>query len=307
MSAPPLVLFPCEPFDPKRIDPDFERERRAARATGFDSALIDHSGVISGKVAASVSRVPEGAGAAMYRGWMLTPSQYEALHEALSARGVELVNDARQYRTAHYLPESYPWLEGHTPRSVWLKVDGAPDAARLAEAAASFGDRPLVVKDYVKSQKHYWHEACFVPAASDLPALERVVRRFLELQGEDLNEGLVLREFVPLKTVGKHPKSGMPLAAELRIFWLAGQAILSHRYWGDLTTFDLPLPWTELGPIAARIPSRFFTMDVAFLEDGSWTIVELGDGQVAGLPDVQLAPDFYEKIAKAFREASLLA
>jgi len=57
--------------------------------------------------------------------------------------------------------------------------------------------------------------------------VQRVVQRFVELQGEDLNEGLVFREFVPLK------------------------------------------------------------------------IVELGDGQVAGLPSQDLAPEFFGRIAAA--------
>ena len=66
-----------------------------------------------------------------------------------------------------------------------------------------------------------------------------------------------------LTVVGTHPKSGLPLAAEFRIFWLSGKPISSHRYWGDLTTFDgAPLPWAELTPIAERIPSRFFTMEL---------------------------------------------
>jgi hypothetical protein len=293
----PLMLLPCEPFNPREVDPDFEPERRAAKAAGLDTALIDHSQVLEGAAGAAVARTPEGAGPAVYRGWMLKPNQYEAMHAALLSRGIELINTPEQYRACHYLPESYPWIEGNTPRSVWLRVDGTLDLERLKQSIAPFGDSSLIVKDYVKSQKHYWQEACFIPSASDLEAVERVVRRFLELQGDDLNEGLVLREFVPLKVVGTHPKSGMPLAAEFRIFWLSGKPILSHRYWGDLTTFDAPLPWAELTPIAERVPSRFFTMDVAFLADGGWTIVELGDGQVAGLPSADLAPEFFQRLS----------
>jgi hypothetical protein len=253
--------------------------------------------VLEGAATAAIARTPEGAGLAVYRGWMLKPNQYEAMHAALLSRGIALINTPEQYRTCHYLPESYPWIDGHTPRSVWFRLDGTLDLERLKESIAPFVDSSLVVKDYVKSQKHYWQEACFIPAARDLPAVERVVRKFLELQGDDLNEGLVFREFVPLKVVGTHPKSGMPLAAEFRIFWLLGKPILSHRYWGDLTTFDAPLPWAELTPIAERIPSRFFTMDVAFLADGGWTIVELGDGQVAGLPSADLAPEFFQRLS----------
>jgi hypothetical protein len=37
-------------------------------------------------------------------------------------------------------------------------------------------------------------------------------------------------------------------------------------------------------------------MDVAFLESGELTIVELGDGQVAGLPTLTLAPEFFRRL-----------
>lgn len=291
-----LVLFPSEPFSPREIDPDFEGEREAALTAGFATGLLDHTRVVEGEAARAVARVPENAGTAVYRGWMLTPSQYAAAYAALEARGTRLINTPAQYRTCHYLPESYPWIEGHTPKSVWLAVRGDVDFDAVMRLLGPFADGPVVVKDFVKSQKHYWTEACFIPAASDRSAVERVVSRFLELQGQELAEGLVFREFVPLAIVGKHPQSGMPLAAEFRIFWLDGEPILSHRYWGDLTTFDAPLPFEEIRPIAAQVPSRYFTMDVAFLEGGGWTIVELGDGQVAGLPSPALAPEFFGKI-----------
>jgi len=295
----PTILFPCDPLNPRQVEPDFEAERDAAKAAGLGTALVDHSRMLAGEAAAGVARVPEGAGAAIYRGWMLRPNQYEAMHAALVARGCALVNTVQQYRACHYLPEGYAWIEGRTPRSVWFPVDGVLRLEQLRDAVVPFGDSALIVKDYVKSQKHYWKEACFIPSASDLPAVERVVRRFLELQGDDLNEGLVIREYLPLKVVGIHPKSGMPLAAEFRIFWLDGEPVLSHRYWGDLTMFDVPLPWAELTPIAADIQSRFFTMDVAFLADSGWTIVELGDGQVAGLPATDLASEFYQRLSLA--------
>ena len=68
-----------------------------------------------------------------------------------------------------------------------------------------------MLKDFVKSRKHEWAEACFIPSASDRASVERVVRRFLELQDDDLSEGLVFREFVEFEPLGRHPKSGMPL------------------------------------------------------------------------------------------------
>jgi hypothetical protein len=102
---------------------------------------------------------------------MLRPERYHALYSAVSARGATLINDPTAYRTCHHLPEAYRFLEGLTPRSVWV-TNVSQDA--ILQAIQPFGDAPLIVKDYVKSQKHYWHEACFIPAASDHAAVMRV-------------------------------------------------------------------------------------------------------------------------------------
>src|SRR5204863_5332052 len=110
-------------------------------------------------------------------------------------------------------------LEGQTPRSVWLPGTGKFDMDRVMELLRTFGDSPLVLKDYVKSQKHAWEEACYIPSASDRQAVERVVTRFLELQGPDLVGGLVFREFAAFEPVGSHSRSGMPLTLEYRLFF----------------------------------------------------------------------------------------
>ncbi|MGC4087306.1 MAG: ATP-grasp domain-containing protein [Polyangiaceae bacterium] len=246
---------------------------------------------------AALAAVGDQHGDALYRGWMLSPSQYERLYSTLAARDIRLLNDAAAYRACHYLPDSYAYIEHYTAASVWTPLSGQPNFDAIARLLHSFGDKPLIVKDYVKSQKHYWSEACFIPRADDPREVQRVVERFLELQGDDLAEGLVFREFLPLKRIGVHPQSGMPLSAEFRIFWLDGEPLLSHRYWAELGPFDSPLPIEDLRAIAAQIPSRFFTMDVAFLESGELTIVELGDGQVSGLPSAALAPEFYRRLA----------
>ena len=139
------------------------------------------------------------------------------------------------------------------------------------------------MKDFVKSRKHEWAEACFIPSAADREAVGRVVGRFLELQGEDLAEGLVFREFVEFEPIGVHPRSGMPITEEYRIFWLDGRPISWSPYWeaGGYSGCEPPIEW--FAGVAAAVGSRLFTMDVARVRDGGWTIVELGDGQVSGL------------------------
>ena len=161
---------------------------------------------------------------------------------------------------------------------------------------APFGARPVMIKDFVKSRKHEWADACFIPSAADRDAVETVVGRFLEIQGDDLNEGLVFREFVEFRPVGVHPRSGMPLTEEYRIFWLDARPIFWSAYWeaGDYAGISPPLElFAETG---AAVESRFFSMDVARQIDGAWLIVELGDGQVSGLPRNEDARFFYEAI-----------
>jgi ATP-grasp domain-containing protein len=172
---------------------------------------------------------------------------------------------------------------------------------RAIALARTFGRRPLIVKDYVKSRKHEWAEACFVPDATDAAAVERVVGRFLELTGSELQGGLVLREFLELERVGKHARSGMPLAREWRVFWLDREPVMVAPYWPEVGG-DPPRVET-FSVAAARVQSRFFTMDLARRATGDWIIVELGDGQVAGLPDGTDATGFFRAIVARLAQA----
>lgn len=281
--AAPLVLFPCDPSRPRTPDGAFEREAAAARAAGLRVGVLDHDAAAAGDAHAAVRGVPEGPGLVVYRGWMLRPERYALVHDALVACGAQPLTDAAAYRAAHHLPAWYPALQTITPRSVWVEGDLAP--ARIVEAARAFGDAPLVVKDFVKSEKHLWKEACFVPRASDLSALLRVVTRFLEERGPDLEGGLVLREFVALELLGEHPRSRMPIAVEARVFVLDGRPVHVLPYWEGTSARVPSPPLDQFAQALGRVPSRFFTADVARRTDGEWIVLEVGDGQVSGLPE----------------------
>ena len=72
------------------------------------------------------------------------------------------------------------------------------------------------------------------------------------------------------------------------------------QYWEEGDYGDLQPPVEQFSDVAARVRSRFFTMDVARKVNGEWTIVELGDGQVAGLPDNADVSRFYSGLNAAF-------
>lgn len=294
------LIFCSDPLEPKLANAAFRGEVAAAHRHGFEIALVDFELLVNaGDPSQAVRRVsPTNEPAiSIYRGWMLKPSQYRQLFDALLLKGLRLINDPTAYRHCHYLPDSYLKIEGHTPKSIWMPLEGDPHFDRLMELLQPFGSAPIMVKDFVKSRKHEWNEACFIPSASDRPAVERVVRRFLELQDDDLNEGLVFREFVEFDPLTAHDRSGMPLTKEFRLFFLDGAILLSCQYWDQGDYRDLQPPLDRFAEVAQRIESRFFSMDVAKRRDGDWMIVELGDGQVAGLPENADLDRFYRALA----------
>jgi len=63
---------------------------------------------------------------------------------------------------------------------------------------------------------------------------------------------------------------------------------------------DVVPPFEEFDGVASSITSPFFSMDVALTDTGDWIIVELGDGQVAGLPDSLEPSTFYQSLNTNF-------
>ena len=57
----------------------------------------------------------------------------------------------------------------------------------------------------------------------------------------------------------------------------------------------------EWETIAKRFTNRFISMDIARQQDGSWLIVEVGDGGVTGLPSSIAPAEFYASIKKRWQ------
>lgn len=299
-----LLLYCVDPLMRGQPDTAFAAEADAAERLGLSHALINFEALVDesdpARAVRAVPPQPEPV-IGLLRGWMLRPSHYSQLYVALLDRNVRLINDPVAYRHCHYLPESYERIARWTPRTVWLPLTpgSTPSRETLRELLSPFGNRPLIVKDYVKSRKHQWLEACFIPSAADIDAVDNVVCRFLELQGDDLAEGLVFREYVAFVPLAAHSRSGMPLTREYRIFWLDGEPLLTAPYWGEGEYAVSKPPLAIFRPVAAKVASRFFTMDVAQrAEDSAWQIVELGDGQVAGVPERADVIQLYETLAR---------
>jgi len=289
------IIFCEDPLDQKRVDSMYQNEAENIRKLDIDYHLIDFESLVAGSSNNAIRHIPKNDTLenAIYRGWMLKPFQYKQIYESLLGRNIRLINTPEMYRHCHYLPESYSIITDFTPKSIWLKQEDSFFMDDIYTALKVFGSKPVILKDYVKSQKHYWNEACYIASATDQNKIANTVARFLDLQGDDLNEGLVFREFIQFQPLTGHSQSGMPLTEEYRIFVMDGHPIFQTRYWSEGDYSDSLLEMADFMMVMQKVKSRFFTMDIARTVDGDWMIVELGDGQVAGLPDHVDVESFY--------------
>lgn len=271
MTALLLCADPLAPARSRRSDPHFVREAEAAP----EVAVIDHDALARGDVAAAVRRVPSGLGPAWYRGWMITADRYAALEMALAAKGCRLLIDAGAYRRAHELPGWYGAFRPYTPASVWTMELTALDAW-LEEAAAALDSKAAIVKDFVKSRKHEWDTACHIPDLADVAARHRVVTTFLDLQGEDLYGGIVLRAFEDFTDAEGRTD-------QARVWWLDGAPVMITAH-PDTPEQEVDPDLTGLDEAVAALGARFITTDLARRADGVWRVIEVGDGQVSDFP-----------------------
>ena len=273
--------MPLDPLSERDVEPDFADEHAAAQAAGFSIGLLDMDALIEGDTRAACRKLGGRSGPALLRGWMLRPTDYARLDTALHTRDIALITAPAHYEACHHLPGWYDRLAGGTPRSVWVPGSPPPLSACL-EALSALGSEAAIVKDYVKSHKHAWAEACFIPDTSDLDHAGRVIAAFLAYQGDGLSGGVVLRAFEALRPAGPHPESGMPRSVEARIFVLDGRPLVSLAYWPGVALGEGP-PDAALAPVLAAIDSPLYTVDFAQKTDGTWMVMEVGDGQVSGL------------------------
>lgn len=278
-------LFCNHPLYQRKVDEDYEEEYRAA-GLDYACALFSYEDMQTGKLSLYGEKI---SGLTVYRGWMMPPEMYKGFYEALEQRGIFLINTPEEYNRYHLLPGWYEDFENETAKSVWSSTNKIEDAMALTKGM----DGSFIVKDYVKSRKHEWYDACFIKDIQDTENASKIIGNFIDRQADSFVGGVVLRHFEILRQIGFHENSGMPLSEEYRVFVYAGQILAIDDYWKDKNEVNLTkdeYSWVE--SIARRIKSNFATVDLARKEDGSLMIMELGDGQVSGLQQLK-ADAFY--------------
>jgi len=298
------ILFPANPIKPKAVEQSFGWEAAAAKEAGFGVGRIDLEVVLGGDVKiANITPHSE----VVYRGWLVKPEQYRAIEANLREHHQSrLVSESAHYEEAYLLPNWYRLLpEGTTPRSIWLEP--GTDLSNLDEIAkrvAAAFDGPVVVKDYVKSAKHKWFDACFIRDARNEDEVKRVVRNFLDIVREGLVGSLVFRQYLDFRRIGIHPKLGMPLVNEWRAFLCYGKVIYLAPYWsnGDYSKGDKPNA-APIEMLAAGLRHhQFSSIDVAQNADSAdWSVMEINPPGAAGVPEGGNVRDFYQALRASAR------
>jgi hypothetical protein len=286
------LLFPQNPMMRKLPESIFEPEFEAAKALGLPCFLFDEEALSAGEIDLAFKRLPAGdGGETLYRGWILTEELYRRFQEALLVRGYLLVSSAAQYAEVTYFPNYYPKIRDVSPSAVWTD---RPDAFLAWTLARKLGDGPFVIKDHVKSAKHLWQEACFVPGRSGRENFERIADNLKQEQGKTFFRGFVVKQFVPLRSRGESPRE-YPMCEEYRLFFWKRQLLMASHYHRQS---ENPVDWSPFIALAQRFDAPFFTMDVAQTEAGNWIVVDMGAGECSSLPPSLEPTRFYRRLAE---------
>ena len=203
---------------------------------------------------------------------MLKPDKYKEFYDLLQERNITLITSPQEYELFHIFPNVYPYLKEDTVKMI---VFDSPKDIDLNVAKKEF--KRFMVKDFVKSVKGSSFPKYFDSSITEAEFNESM-KLFMEYRGNLYTGGICFKEYLDLKRYdGK--------TNEYRVFYVNHEIATVSRNSGqaDYT----PEPPVTLLEKYRNLNSVYYTIDYAEIEDGSWKILEAGDGQVSGLSDGQ--------------------
>lgn len=302
-----MILFPSDFYSVEKVDPDLQKEYEATLDTGlynvvlfgYDQWFQEERLVLSEIQVGQARRVVQealgteaqgmptkGLHRAVYRGWMMKPEQYERFYEELRRNGIELVDKPEEYMLMHVFPNVYPAVREDTARMEIFPLHERIDVEQLKKNFPRF-----MVKDFVKSVK-----GTDFPKYFDRTVTQEVFDEWMEVfykyRGGLLTGGICIKEFLDLKHYGERTN-------EYRVFYINHiPATISAN--SEQPNFAARVP-QELVDKYRNLDSVYYTVDFAELEDGSWRIVEAGDGSVSGLSEGQDYGQYFRAMYQCFQ------
>jgi len=239
------VVFPADYFAVREPDAAFAEQAALFAGLGWPVSTFAFGGDRRFRPAL------EAGEAVLYRGWMLNVDAYRAFGDAVVGAGARLWTPLDAYLSAHHLPRWAPLLADVTAETVCF-----PDPGEVRAGLERLGWERYFVKDFVKSLKTGAGSVITRPEQA-----EELMARMMQFRGE-IEGGVCVRRFEAFVD-----------GTESRFFVRDGQAFAAGGG---------PVP-ELVRAVAGRVPSRFFSVDVALRSDGAWRVVEVGDGQVSDL------------------------
>lgn len=263
------VLFPASYFCKDAVDEQLKKEYDAVCANGkFNTALFSYDKFI-GENELILNK--ECKGKAVYRGFMMKPEQYFNFYNQLKERGINLITNPQQYEKFHLFPSIYPRLKKDTAQ---MLVYSNINNINLNEIKQHFSK--FIVKDFVKSVKGTSFPKFFTSSVTE-EEFYRQMQIFMKFRGNLYTGGICIKEYLPLKKYAGATN-------EYRVFYLNNQILSVEKNSGQSCT---PVPPKSIIGKYKNLASPYYTIDFAQIANGSWKIIEAGDGQVSGLSDFQ--------------------
>lgn len=242
------LLYPSHPLRRRQPDDQYAAEMEAVSAAGFEASVFSFEEFQMGEFHPWPT-LPSGCDV-LYRGWMMSGSEYESFTLNLTRYGARPVTSLADYLKSHHLPNWYPRIHELTPETRIFPANCDLEAELRALAWEEY-----FIKDFVKSLK--------TTAGSRISKPEQVARVVAEMQHF---RGMIEGGFCVRRVESFLPET------ERRYFIVNGRP---HSPSGDVPAI--------VHECAKRLAQPFFSVDVIQRSDGQLRVVEVGDGQVSDL------------------------
>lgn len=214
-------------------------------------------------------------------GYIPDVERYRAIYGAAAEKNIRLINTPDEHARAMEFDGAYERLRELTPKSVI--VESLDDCERAAETVGL----PVFVKGVVQSRKSRGWKAC---VADDLEELKRLASYLFELEARTRGR-VIVRELVRLRHT-RTSGEDFPMGREYRVFVYRSEILGLGYYWEgeDELSHLSPDEEAEVRTLAVEAARRlevpFLSVDIGQRDDGTWIVIEVGDGQFAGLSQV---------------------
>lgn len=248
-------LYPSSMLQPKKVDEHFAQETALLKNDFILYSDVDEKVYVRGQDIQGMT--------IMYRGWILTQSQYAALTQKIEKLGAHMLVNPENYAKTQFINSWYEKFKDFTPVTDFY--DYHTEASVFDENYAN-DNRSFVVKGQSKSLKNDWENSMFAKTGKDV---SRIVENFKQ-QVSDIEEPvLVVRVFENWKK------------NELRVWFFNDQYLIQQH---PNNTHDVDIDDDVFDFVDSLhildFDSPFFNIDIVQSDHGL-RVVETGNGQVS--------------------------